>query len=285
MKLIRLKTEAVRAPARAWPRAALVIAGHGSLHNPDSGTPTHRHAAEIRRRWLFAEVEPAFWKEQPSFREALQNLESREVFIVPNFISDGYFTQEILPREFGLRGALTTRGGVRHHFCRPVGSHPLMTHVILSHALRALDGVRVEPQETALLILGHGTEQNASSSRAILDQAAAIRRMNRYGEVHAAFLDQAPGVAGWQDLTSLPNVVMVPFFISNGLHCYEDIPRKTGIARAGGGAAGAELFARSPYVVHGRRVWYTPAVGTEPHIADVIIDLVKETDERHRSLL
>jgi len=51
--------------------AALLIVGHGSTVNPDSSGPTLAHAAEIRRRKVFADVACAFWKEEPSLRDAL----------------------------------------------------------------------------------------------------------------------------------------------------------------------------------------------------------------------
>ena len=51
--------------------SALLIVAHGSTVNPDSSAPTLAHAAEIRRRKIFADVGYAFWKEEPSLRDAL----------------------------------------------------------------------------------------------------------------------------------------------------------------------------------------------------------------------
>jgi sirohydrochlorin cobaltochelatase len=39
--------------------------------NPDSSAPTLAHAAEIRRRKVFGDVECAFWKKEPSLRDAI----------------------------------------------------------------------------------------------------------------------------------------------------------------------------------------------------------------------
>ena len=39
--------------------------------------------------------------------------EIREVYVVPNFISEGYFTQTVIPRELELKGSLTTRAAGR----------------------------------------------------------------------------------------------------------------------------------------------------------------------------
>src|ERR1700754_1404130 len=93
--------------------AALLIVGHGSTVNPDSSAPSLAHAAEIRRQKLFSDVVCAFWKEEPSLRDAIflfDDPEIREVYVVPNFISEGYFTETVIPRELELGGRITTRG-------------------------------------------------------------------------------------------------------------------------------------------------------------------------------
>src|SRR5438270_6150203 len=93
-------------------KTALLIVAHGSTVNPDSSAPTPAHAAEIRRRKVFADVECAFWKEEPSLRDAkfLFDPESiRAIYVVPNFISEGYFTQTVVSREFELNVPTTKR--------------------------------------------------------------------------------------------------------------------------------------------------------------------------------
>src|SRR6187551_1552116 len=92
--------------------AALLIVGHGSTVNPESSRPTLSHAREIRGRNVFADVQCAFWKEEPSLRDArflFPNDVINEVYVVPNFISEGYFTQTVIPRELELSGRLTRR--------------------------------------------------------------------------------------------------------------------------------------------------------------------------------
>lgn len=66
------------APTFKKPDSALVLLGHGSTVNPDSSAPTLLHADEIKRRGLFAEVVCAFWKEEPSYRQVLDMVESPE---------------------------------------------------------------------------------------------------------------------------------------------------------------------------------------------------------------
>src|ERR1700683_767193 len=114
--------------------AALLLLGHGSTLNADSSAPTHQHAEEIRRRSIFAEGHTAFWKEEPNFRQALRLTARRRVYVVPNFISSGYFTEEIIPRELGLDGSVTRRGDREIYYCEPVGLHPSMTEALLRRA-------------------------------------------------------------------------------------------------------------------------------------------------------
>jgi sirohydrochlorin cobaltochelatase len=72
--------------------------------------------------------------------------------------------------------------------------------------------------------------------------------------------------------------VVVPFFISDGMHTQEDIPVLLGEPERAVKerlAAGQPTW-RNPTEKRGKRVWYAPAVGTEPHIADVILERVRE---------
>ena len=144
------------------PGTALVIVGHGSTTNPDSGEPSHLLADSIRSRGIFDEVLCCFWKEEPAMRDVLHSVSSPDVYIVPNFISEGYFTQTIIPREFGLEGTLTLRDGRRLRYCEPVGNHSSMTEVLLKRALETAPGVPTG--ETSLLIVGHGTNLNDNSA-------------------------------------------------------------------------------------------------------------------------
>lgn len=258
-------------------QSALVIVGHGSTLNPDSSEPTQAHARTIRERGIFAEVHACFWKEEPSMREVLRMVESHEVYVVPNFISEGYFTKTVIPREFELTGPITRRDGRVIKYCDPVGSHASMTEVLLKRAREVAPGV--SPGETSLFIVGHGTGLNDNSAKAAKDQTAKIEAMGEYAEVISSYMEEPPMIADWDKLSTQPNVVVVPFFIADGLHSYEDIPVLLGIEKEGGVAASqAEVFRRNPYDIRGRRLFYSSAIGTEPMVAEVIVDQVEAFD-------
>ncbi len=262
--------------------SALIIAGHGSTLNPDSSAPTWELAETIAARGVFGEVHCAFWKEEPSFRQALHCVDRRDVYVVPNFISEGYFTQTVIPREFGLDGPLTGVAGHTVKYCAPVGSHERMTSLLLKRAAEVAPGV--PPAETSLFIVGHGTGLNDNSAVAAKREVARIRERGLYGEVIAAYMEEEPLIAKWHEASACPNVVVVPFFIADGLHSYEDIPVLLGIASESPGAVSTNastVFSRNPYHLRGRTLYYANSIGTEPGFAEVILDQVAAFDAAH----
>src|SRR5213596_3255600 len=219
--------------------AALVLVGHGSTLNAESSAPTCQHADELRRRKIFAQVVECFWKLEPPICGVLRGVFAPRVFIVPLFISEGYFTEEVIPRElgFGLRGEpfkvqqfplIQQRGAQTLHYCGPVGTHDSMTEVLLARANEVVakfpNGNRADPAETTLFIAGHGTGNNENSRKAIERQVDLIRSRRIYADVHPAFMEEDPRIGECYRLAQTANIVMVPFFISDGLHSYEDIP-------------------------------------------------------------
>jgi sirohydrochlorin cobaltochelatase len=265
--------------------SGLLIVAHGSTVNPDSSAPTLEHAAEIRRRRIFAKVECAFWKEEPSLRDALFLFDPEsihEVYVVPNFISEGYFTQTVVPRELQLSGRLTKRSnGQIWRYCEPVGNHSLMTELLLKRARDVAPDV--DPTETSLLIVAHGTDLNENSAVAAKREAEKIRALGKYAAVLNLYMEEPPLVSEWRKLTETPDVVVVPFFISDGLHSYEDIPRLLGIVVAEGddrnqpgspppATAHGDIFRHNPYKMDDRDLFYAPSIGTDPGVIDIIIE-------------
>jgi sirohydrochlorin cobaltochelatase len=264
---------------RTKPDSALLLVGHGSTLNPDSSAPTWELADEIERRGVFGEVQCAFWKEEPSLRQVLHCVDRRDVYVVPNFISEGYFTQTVIPRELGIAGTSAVQHGRALKYCAPVGSHPRMTDLLLQRAAAVAPGV--PPAESSLFIVGHGTGLNDNSAVAAKREVERIRQLGRYAEVFSAYMEEEPLIAKWDSIATQPNVVVVPFFIADGLHSYEDIPVLLGIAEESLGAASTNrnvIFARNPHRLRGRNLYYASSIGTEPGFADIILDQVEAYD-------
>ncbi len=269
--------------------AGLVVLGHGTTLDPQSGTPVFQHAAELRRRKLFNEVREAFWKQEPRVKDVLAQITAPRVFVMPLFISEGYFSQQAIPQELGFRGegqgsfSPILRHGARTLFyCWPVGTHPSMTAVLRARAREIVEKFPFprapEPKETTLFIAGHGTEKNENSRQAIERQVELIRAPDLYAAVENVFLEEAPRIGDCYEIAQTKNLIVVPFFISDGLHVRQDIPVLLGeperLVRQR--LEKGQPTWRNPTERKGKRVWYSASVGTEPRIAEVILERIYE---------
>ncbi|MEW6638013.1 MAG: CbiX/SirB N-terminal domain-containing protein [Actinomycetota bacterium] len=243
---------------------ALVIVGHGSHLNEDSSQPVYEHAARIRQTGEFDEVVECFWKEEPSMRHVLELVESEEVYVVPAFISDGYFTQQVIPRELGLEGPLTRKGGKTIRYAQALGSFEGMPDVILERVEDLMRG-RETSGRTALVLLGHGTDLNKNSANVIYLNAARIRERGLYDLVEVAFLDQEPEVGEVVSSVEAENVILIPVFIAEGWHTRETIPEDLGLTG---------VLTRRP----DRTIFYGAPVGTHPSMAALIAARARELD-------
>ena len=266
--------------------AALVVLGHGTTLNDQSAAPVRQHTAELHRRKIFAEVHEAFWKQEPHIKKVLAEISAPRVFIVPLFISEGYFSTEVIPTELGFSFPDNLKLKTEKSelfYCRPVGSHDLMTTVILARAKEVADQFPFprapRPADTTLLIAGHGTGRNAHSRKAGERQVELIRARKIFADVGAVFMEEAPFIKGCHETVKTKNIVMVPFFISDGLHAVEDIPVLLGEPERVVKerlAAGQPTW-RNPTERDGKLIWYSGSVGTELRLIDVIWERVKES--------
>lgn len=267
--------------------------------NAASSKPVRDLVGLFQRRGGFARVKAGFWKEAPALAEVLADITHPRVFIVPFFVSAGYFSEVVVPRELGLRGPETDtfarvqrRGGQTLFYCQPIGTHAAMTDVVLSRA-RSVVAQHPFPRppresETTLFIAGHGTGRNTASRQSVERQAERIRALGIYAAVHAVFMEESPRIADCYRLAATRNLVLVPFFLSDGLHVVEDIPVLLGESeeRVRERLARGLPTWRNPTERHGRLIWYSSAVGTDPVIAEVILERVRqaaseEGDHRH----
>lgn len=266
--------------------STLLLLGHGSTLNAQSSAPVRLHADALRARGVFGQVLASFWKQEPSFASALRSAWHRDVIAVPVFISEGYFTQQVIPRELGIptppsaNPTLDTHFVGRHRlrYCAPVGIHPSMTDVIASRAMAVVSshpapGGPPTRGNISLFVAGHGTSNSETSRRAIEDHVASLRSTGTFHDVHAVFMEESPRIQDIPGMASSPNIVVVPFFLSDGLHSQEDIPVMLGADPATVARrleSGLHTW-ENPTLVHGRWTWYSPAVGGDPAIADVIL--------------
>ena len=262
---------------------ALVLIAHGSTVNAQSSAPTRRLVEELRARQLFAEVACAFNLEEPKIDDVPKLVSAKRIFIVPVTISEGHFTEQTIPHRLGLAAAGETdyeriqqRDGRTIIYCHPIGTHPSMTEVLFARAREVVTKHPFprtpKPAETALFIAGHGTEKNANSRKAIEAQVVAIAALGDYADVLPVFMEEAPFIADCFTATEAPNLVIVPFFIADGLHTVEDIPVLLGEpeARVKKRLNAGQPTWRNPTERKGKLMWYTEAIGSEGSEAGLV---------------
>ncbi|MGV3756242.1 MAG: CbiX/SirB N-terminal domain-containing protein, partial [Verrucomicrobiota bacterium] len=174
------------------------------------------------------------------------------------------------------------RGEQTLYYCGPVGTHDSMTEVLLARAREVVQQNPApdlpEPKQITLFIAGHGTGNNENSRKAIEQQVALIQAMGLYAGVHSIFMEEEPRIADCYTMAQTRDIVMVPFFISDGLHSYEDIPMMLGepetLVRSR--MAAGQATWQNPTEKNDKRVWYSASIGNEPHIPDVILERVRE---------
>jgi sirohydrochlorin cobaltochelatase len=269
--------------------AALVLLGHGTTLNPGSAAPVFQHAAELRAGGCFAAVREAFWKQEPRLAGVLASLGAPRVFIAPLFISEGYFSERLIPRALGFRGLgqegfcrARRQGGQTFFYCKPVGTHDAMTGALLARAREVMgqgpSSRGPALKKTTLFVAGHGTGRDPNSRRAIERQAQLIRAMGLYADAQGVFLEEEPRIVRCWELAATRRLVVVPFFISEGLHVQEDIPVMLGEARR---AVQRRLGQgrpawRNPTERDGKLLWLSKSVGTQPDLAGVVLERVRE---------
>ena len=213
---------------------ALILAGHGSTKNADSSRFTRETAHRIRARGIFGEVRSAFWKEQPSYADAIQGLKTKKVVVVPWFLANGYFTTKILAREFA------ETAGVECRVTEPIGSRPEILGHFQKRAERLLLAKNWKPNQVSLLVASHGTPLHAGSRMAAVDLAEQLAQ-DGYRSARAVFLEEEPKIADWRVLIPEGPVVVLPHFLAGGLHGSEDVPELLGISGAGEGCRTARV--------------------------------------------
>lgn len=274
-----------------WQQATVIILGHGTEENPRSAEAARFQARELQAKRLFAAVREAFWKQQPHLQSVLAEVASPLVYVVPLFMAEGYFAARIIPEALGLQAPaqpgrswpkLRIEPGRVLVYCAPVGTHPRLAEVALARAegiVRSHPFPRVpQPSEISLFLAGHGTGRDAQSRRSVEDLAGQIRALGRYARVDAVFLDEEPRIPAVYDLAPTRRIVVVPAFISDGLHTLEDIPVLLGEpARVVKERLDSGRFPwRNPTERNGKLVWYTPALGSEPVLQEVILERIRE---------
>jgi sirohydrochlorin cobaltochelatase len=251
---------------------ALILAAHGSKEVTTAAAATERLADVIRARHIFAEVACCFWKEKPFLADFLSLVSARQVAVLPNFAGEGHFTQEILPREMGLSGAVTEREGRKIFYCPPLGSHPGLATLVERRIEHVLHERELFREDCALIIVGHGSRKPGGASGTAKLLAKHFQDAG-FVRTQAMFLEEEPFASQWREMAGRHHpVVILPFLIGEGAHERRDIPQIFDLPMD-------EWTGHEKDVVEGeennRPLICLRGLGTPRDLADLAVDLVQ----------
>lgn len=245
-------------------RRALILAAHGSRHEPAGNAMLREWAEEFRRRRGFDDVVATFHQGVPRFCEVLDTIETDEVVVVPVMTSQGFYCDEFLPAELKKNARYA---GIRLTITPPIGVHPDSQALVarrLDELARRFD---VDPVNSSVAIVGHGTRRNPKSRVATEELVEAIRRTGQFADVAAFFIDEEPGIEQITTLMRQQTILIEPFLISGGHHAIQDIPKRLGTEPADKLPCTARLGDRTILV--------DASLGTDSRLIDVIDSLAR----------
>ncbi len=248
-------------------KTALIILGHGSHISPNTAQVVWDAVDSLRKIGVADEIAGAFWKEQPSFRSVLSSIRATDITLVPLFTAQGYFTQTVIPAEMGLTGQITHKDGRIIRYAQPPVYHPKIQHIVQARVDDAIRTYHLTPSDVGIAIIGHSTRKNPSSRKATEHQADILRQTGIYGAVITAFLDDDPEIPTVYERIDQPTIIAIPLFLAMGSHTTIDVP---------------EALSLPPNTDHGfvndKQVIYTPAIGDNNDLTDLILDLARDVD-------
>lgn len=261
--------EADLEPGRAeWRTAGLLLVGHGAHTLAGATRALADHARALSQRNLFAAVGWGFLKGTPPAEAALDALALSRIYVVPCFMSDGYFVRTVVPGRLGLAGARSSRLGREIRYCPPLGSAPALADLVARRLEAAAADERLALDALDAIVVGHGSSDNSASAAATAALAVRVAERSAARAVHIAFLDQAPTLEDVVAGLAGRALVVAGLFAADGRHADADVRRRLGMA------AGAHRGFRAD----GRRVLYTGAVGADPAVVDLLIERVAAFD-------
>jgi len=246
-------------------RPSLLIIGHGSSSSKEAEDAVLAHALTLRQSNRFGNVLTYFLTEGAT----LPVLPEGEVFILPFFMSDGFFVQEKIPSLFNLEEFERHEKNRSIYQCDALGVDPELSTVLKAMASEASVKISKNTAEVSLVLVAHGSSKSAASADAAQLQAQTLRQTTNFRSISTAFLEETPSIGDELNrlLETKENVVCLGLFAADGPHGGDDVPNaieETLETRAGD---------------EGAIVYYAGVAGTRPEIVRLIQNSISRKAE------
>jgi len=241
-------------------RPSLVIIGHGSSSSGEAEEAVLAHAETLRLSNRFGSVLTHFLTRGAEIPE----LPEGEVFLLPFFMSGGFFVNIKIPDLFNLEGLELHEETRTLYQCEALGLDPELSDILQSMAQEICRDMGKPASEVEIVLVAHGSSKSSASSEAAELQVRALREKRRFGSVSNAYLEESPHIASVVKtlLEEGRNVVCLGLFAADGPHAVDDVPEE--INRA--------IEKCRPEM--GGSVHYAGVVGTRPEVVRLIQDSI-----------
>ncbi len=240
-------------------RPSLLIIGHGSSESQEAEKAVREHAVTLRQSNRYGSVDVQFLKGKAM--EA--RLPEGEVFLLPFFMSHGYFVSHTIPRLFDLHEG-EKKDDLRHILlCDAIGVDPTLSEILERMALEICAEEKYQPEKVTLLLAAHGSAKSKASRDAARLQEDVLRQHSDFRTVVSVFLEEEPTLSNWlqDERVEEGPVIVLGLFAAEGPHATEDVPQQI--------REGQDGFHRvrgiKPEEVH-----YAGVVGTRPEVVRLI---------------
>lgn len=223
-----------------------LLAAHGERGGGADNSSVERLAAGLSRQGL--EVHFGFIKGTPTIAEAMRACTAPRLLVYPLFLADGFFTHIRLPQLIAEAGP--PHSGRVIEILPPLGLDPGLASLVATKASEAARTGGCPEHQVTIVLLAHGSTNDAASHRAADALARELRAPNRFRAVACAFLEEPPALKDAVARAPGP-IVVVGLFAGEGLHGHEDVARlMAGLRR--------------------RDIAFAGNVGTWPEIVDIV---------------
>jgi sirohydrochlorin cobaltochelatase len=246
---------------------SVILAAHGSTATLESNEPLFELAGQLFDSGIFSKVTPAFLMGEPQLNSVFAELPPGDVVIIPVMTSDGYYLRQVIPGRIAQNSSLDL---FRIFMSPPLGTHPDLAPLVVDRIETLFELLGLQAENTAILIIGHGTRRSPESARSTEQLASRVRDSFSGLEILTAYIDQDPTIETAIGQTNKPNLLAIPFLISRGPHATVDVPEALGLP----GGPDVE-FPLVDLLGQGLMICDLP-VGMYPEVAELCIGLAAD---------
>ena len=241
---------------------AVLLAGHGVRGNAAAKALAYNadFTKILSKNNRFDQVKWGYLIAKPSIHDVAADIDADIIYMVPMLMCDGYLTKIFIPKKLSLDGDVTINDrGQKIIQCQPIGVNNLMADVMINHIDNHCDDNEITAQKANIIIIGHGSSKGDASRNAISSQVEYIKKLNKFAQIHAAYLEEKPSLIDVLQAIDAKNtnepILVMGYFAGHGNHSTRDV---------------AELMNKSKV-----NATYLGPVGILPEIADVVLDCIK----------